>query len=66
AIGFMTACVFGSLAYLPHLHLHLALLYALAMIHRDRVIAPLPAARPAWRSRFSVGAATLAASGSRA
>lgn len=36
-IGFMTACTFGSLAYLPHLHLHLALLYALAMVYRGEL-----------------------------
>ena len=33
-IGFMTACAFGSLAYFPHLHLHLVLLYTLAMVYR--------------------------------
>lgn len=60
AIGFMTACVFGSLAYLPHLHLHLALLYALAMVHRDRAVAPAPAARPAWRSHLSDARPALA------
>jgi O-antigen ligase len=46
-IGFMVACVFGSLAYLPHLHLHLALTYSLAMAHRTELagsmgISPLP------------------------
>jgi O-antigen ligase len=50
AIGFMTACVFGSLAYLPHLHLHLALLYTLAMAHGERAAVPAPAKGRAWRS----------------
>ena len=36
-LGFMLACVFGSLAYLPHLHLHLALLYALAAAYRSEL-----------------------------
>lgn len=42
-MGFMTACVFGSLAYLPHLHLHLVLVYALAMVYRDELRGSTPA-----------------------
>jgi O-antigen ligase len=33
-IGYYVACVFGSMAYLPHLHLHMVLLYSLAMVNR--------------------------------
>lgn len=36
-LGFMVACIFGSLAYLPHLHLHLALTYSLALAHRSEL-----------------------------
>jgi probable O-glycosylation ligase (exosortase A-associated) len=36
-IGYYIACVFGSLAYLPHLHLHMVLLYSLAMVNRKQL-----------------------------
>jgi O-antigen ligase len=37
-IGFMTGCIFGSLAYLPHLHLHLVLMYALAKVYERELL----------------------------
>jgi probable O-glycosylation ligase (exosortase A-associated) len=51
-VGFLVASIFGSLPYLPHLLLHLVLLYALAMLHRGEmagVAATLTAGTPRTR-----------------
>ena len=32
--GFLVACIFGSLPYLPHLMLHMALLYTLSVVYQ--------------------------------
>lgn len=58
--AFLAAAVFGSLPYLPHLLLHLVLLYAMSVFYRNQLRAPTTAAPPTTRRKLRGTARTAA------
>jgi O-antigen ligase len=59
-VAFLAAAVFGSLPYLPHLLLHMALLYALSVFYRNQLKTANTGTSPATQRKLRGNARTAA------